>query len=84
MRDELYFLERDRVTRKVGDRAHVASREFEYDRVLGRSRSPTNAKARRPTDIYDELGYVSEERRIRMDRLADEWQAYNCLTPPKF
>lgn len=60
--------------------ARFASREV--DRMLGRSRSPS--KARRPTDFYDDLGYVSEERRIRMDRLADEWQAYNRLTPPKF
>lgn len=43
-----------------------------------RSRSP----AKRMADFNEELLYASDERKVRMERIAEEWAAYNQVTPP--
>lgn len=47
-------------------------------RKITRSRSPT----KRMADFNEELMYASDERKIRMERIAEEWLAYNQVTPP--
>ena len=43
-----------------------------------RSRSP----AKRMADFNEELYYASDERKTRMERIEQEWQAYNQSMPP--
>ena len=43
-----------------------------------RSRSP----GKRMADFNEDLYYASDERKVRMDRMAEEWMAYNQTMPP--
>lgn len=66
------------------DKNHTrfSTEESAYERMPSHSRSPT--RTRRAPDYYDDLSYMSDERRLRIDRLADEWSSYNRMTPSRF
>lgn len=62
-------------------RTRFTTEDSAYGGMTSRSRSPT--RGRRATDYYDDLSYMSDERRLQIDKLADEWMSYSRLTPPR-